>query len=187
MTSKKKITSWKKKDTYTILAPESFDLQPIGTTFAQDTKSLMGRTVDLSLADLTRDRSKQHLKLVFEVFDVKEKNVHTKFKSFTIPAGYLRSKVRRGMGKIDYVSNLKISDSRLRVSVTVLSNQKITVPQKKDMTGKIVEVLDKYSSEKLDQFVSLVLSGKIGTEVYHKIKKIRPVTRVEVWDIRVLP
>ena len=104
----KKISSWKQKSKYTIIAPENFENHELGDTLAKDSKQLIGRTVDVSLRDLVGDKSKQHLKLVFEVNDVEGSKANTQFKAFTANPGYLRSKVRKGSSKIDCVKRIKI-------------------------------------------------------------------------------
>jgi small subunit ribosomal protein S3Ae len=179
-----RISSWKSKRFYTILAPEKFELKEIGTTLTSDPKSLAGRTVDVSLADLTKDRSKQHIKLVFEVHDVKGDKAYTRFKRFEIPVGYMRSKVRKGATKIDYLDTLALADAKVMVRVSVLSSRKISSTKVRDLNLEVRKILEKQGKGKLDEFVQQVIFGKVGTEIYRKLKKITPLSRVEVWEVR---
>ncbi|MDD5111844.1 MAG: hypothetical protein PHG85_04820 [Candidatus Altiarchaeota archaeon] len=182
--AKVKLTGWKQKRPYIIQAPEKFDYHELGTTISSDPKLLIGRTISMSLADLTSDRAKQHLLVVFEVIEVAGDKAKTKFKRFGIQAGYLKSKIRKGMSKIDYQSDLIIADATLRIKIIVLTSQHLTTPKRKDIASSIGRVLAKYKEATLDEFVQQVLFGKIGHDIYKKVKKICPVGRVEVFEIK---
>jgi small subunit ribosomal protein S3Ae len=179
----KTLTSWKSKKLYTILAPENFDNKELGETLASDPKKLIGRTVDISLSELIEDRGKYHLKLVFRVADVKSDKAYTKFKRFFIPTGYLRSKVRKGMSKLDYISDLDFKGEGGRVKIMILTRHKISAEQKTTLRKIVDRVLQSHKSRKLDHLVQLTLFGKLGTEIYKKCKLVLPITRVEVYEI----
>jgi small subunit ribosomal protein S3Ae len=182
--AKSNITSWKQKRPYVIVAPEKFDYQELGVTVASDPKMLVGRTITVSLADLAVDRAKQHLLVVFEICEVAGDKAKTSFKKFALNPGYLKSKVRKGMSKIDYQTELELSDGRLSVKLIILAVQNISSPKNRDIVSSIGRVLAKYKEVKMDEFVQQVLFGKVGTDVYRKIKKICPISRVEVFEVR---
>ena len=102
----KEISSWKQKTLYRIIAPENFESKEVGNTLASDPKNLIGRRIDVSLKELTDDKTKQHLKVILEINDVKEDRALTKFRMFSASQGYLHSNVRKGMSKIDYIGRL---------------------------------------------------------------------------------
>ncbi|MBN2014644.1 MAG: hypothetical protein JW778_05645 [Candidatus Altiarchaeota archaeon] len=183
----KKISAWKQKQKYMIVAPENFDLHELGETFSKDSESLIGRTIDVSLKDLTGDKTKQHLKLVFEIKEVKGNKAHTGFKEFNVNPGYLRSKVRKGSTKIDYVKRMEIEpNKRIQIKVVAVTHETVQTSRDKDMRAKITEILDRYKNTKLDEFVQSTLFGKLGTEIYREIKKIAPIRRVEIEQVRVI-
>lgn len=183
----KKISSWKQKQKYVILAPENFDLHEIGDTIAKDSKSLIGRTIDVSLRDLTGDKTKQYLKLIFEIKEVKGSKAYTRFKEFNVNPGYLRSKVRKGSSKIDYTRRLEIeSDKKIQIKIVAVTHQTVQASRDKEMRVKISEILDRYKNTKIDDFVQATLFGKLGTEIYREIKKIAPVRRVEIEQVKVI-
>ncbi|MFH1126257.1 MAG: 30S ribosomal protein S3ae, partial [Candidatus Altiarchaeota archaeon] len=124
--AKAKLTGWKQKRPYVIQAPEKFEYHELGTTIASDPKLLVGRTVNVSLSDLTNDRSKQHLMVLFEVYEVAGEKAKTRFKKFYISSGYLKSKIRKGVGKIDYQTDLSLQGEKARIKVTVLVPQRVT-------------------------------------------------------------
>jgi len=183
----KKISSWKQKSIYTIVAPENFDFRELGDTIANNPENLIGRTIDVSLRDITGDKTKQHLKIVFEINEVKDKKAYTRFKVFNVNPGYLRSRVRKGTSKIDCIHRIDIEPNlRVQVKVMAVTHQNIKTSRVRDITAKISEILDKYKNTKLDDFIQSTLFGKLGTEIYREIKKIAPVRRVEIEQVKVL-
>jgi len=182
----RKIKSWKNKAFYKILAPENFDFQEIGDTLTDDPKRLIGRTVDVSLRDLTSDNSKQHLKLIFEINDVKGDKAYTRFKKFVVNPGYLRSKVRKGSSKIDYIDNISLDPSGVQVRVMTVTRQNIKTSRKEEIIRIIDEVLKKHEGMKLNDFLQSTLFGKLGTEIYKSVKKIAPIKRVEIEQVSVI-
>ena len=183
---KKKVSSWKAKKVYTLLAPENFEHKEIGTTVADDPQKLIGRSVNVTVGELTKERSKNYLNLVFEIFDVKSDKAHTCFKKFFIPVGYLRSKVRKRTKKIDYMGDIKVGEKKVRLKIMVLSRYKISDVQKRQIKEHIDVALTEHAGDSLDKFVQQTLYGKVGTEIYKKIKLVCPVMRVEVHNIQVL-
>jgi len=184
--AQKSVSQWKQKTAYTILAPENFENHVIGQTIVNDPKNLIGRTIEVSLADLTKDKSKQHSKLIFEINDVRGDRAYTKFKKLDTSMGYIRSKIHKGVSKIDYISDLNISGTKVRLKTMILTNHQITKSQGKDIIVVLKKVLNEHRSTKFDQFIQLILFGKLGTEIYHKIKSICPISRVELWQMRIL-
>ena len=75
----KKKGSWKDKNRYTVLAPEIFNSQEVGTTFSSNSKSVLGRTVNLSLSNLTGDKARQPVRILLEISDVEGNKAKTKF------------------------------------------------------------------------------------------------------------
>lgn len=188
MATKKKAkkSGKKQKALYKITAPESFNQQEIGTTMASGEGSLVGRTVEVSLKDLTGDRSRQHMKLVFVISSVFEKKAKTKFKRFYTNQQYIRSKIRKGTSKINSTANLKLADENVWVKLVTATQQKVNTSKSTDINKKIIETLAKHVNLKINDFVQMAIFGKLGTEVYHEVKRIAPIKRVEVEEIKVV-
>ena len=182
----KEISSWKQKVTYKLIAPENFESQEVGTTLGSDPKNLVGRLVDVSLKELTDDRTKQHLKVVLEVTDVKDDRAMTKFKRFFASQGYLHSKVRKGTSKIDYIGRMELTDSKVRIKIMAVTHKTINSSQKKEILARIRKSVENYKNASLNEFVQATLFGKLGTDIYHNSKSICPISRVEVEEVKVL-
>lgn len=182
----KEMSSWKQKTLYKIVSPENFESREVGCTFASDPQNLIGRRVDISLKELTDDRTKQHLKVILEVVDVKEDKALTRFKIFEANSGYLHSKVRKGMSKIDYIGFINLQDGRVRVKIMAVTHKNIKSSQKKEILARIKKTMEGYQSATLNDFVQATLFGKLGTEIYHNSKNICPISRVEVEEVKIL-
>jgi small subunit ribosomal protein S3Ae len=184
--AKKSVTGWKQKKVYEIVAPDYFDSKPIGETIAEDPSKLKGRTVRASLKDITGDRTKQFLNLVFEVSNVAGSKAHTRFKSFSLSTAYLKSKIRKGMKKVDYIGDVALTDRKIRIKIMIAAGKSTTVSNQIELYQIIKKVLDEHKADNLDKFVQAVVFGKIGTSIYHKAKKVTSISRVEIQEVRVL-
>jgi len=182
----RKISTWKQKKPYVVHAPEYFEGKELGVTLSSDPAKLKGRTIKVPFSDLTGDRSKQHIKVSFEVSELRGENAHTTFKSYGIIPGYLKSKIRRGMGKVDYIQDVTVGGKKARVKVLVLTRNSITRAQKSAIFQRVMDVLKTHESSSFEEFVQLVLFGKMGTEIYHKVKGISPIGRVELYSLRLV-
>ena len=186
MVRKKKISSWKQKKAFNVVSPESFNDQFLGVTLADEPKNIIGRTITVSAKDLTDDRTKQQFNLTFEITDVQDDVAKTKFKKFGVAQGYLRSKIRKRTTKIDYISDAVFSGVKTRVKIMVLGGKRVSREQRKQIMSKIKAILDSHKDNKVDDIVQMVVFGKLGTEIYHNIKTINMIHRVELQEIRVI-
>lgn len=184
--AKKSISAWKQKTAYKILAPENFDFKEIGSTLANNPKLLVGRNIDVSVMDFTGDRSKQQIKLFFEITEVKENKAHTSFKRLETDTGYLRSKTRKGMTKIDYITDVQFQESKTKIKIIVLAHERATASHKRDIKVAVGKALENHKGSRLGDFIPLVVAGKVGTEIYHAVKVICPINRVEIWQVKAL-
>ncbi len=184
MTKKKPIASWKNKKAYTILAPDAFERKEIEDTLADDPKKLIGRTVEISLRDLSGDRSKQHLKLVFEIVETQGGKAFTRAKRFSTSPGYLKSKIRKGMSKLDIQRELALKDDKAQLKMMVLTRGRVQEHQRRDLTRAVDATLNAAQKKlKAEELIQQSLFGKLGTEIYQKLKKIHPIHRVEVFEV----
>ena len=183
MAKKKSVSSWKSKKVYSVVSPENFEEKEIGTSVADDPKKLVGRTVETSLANLTDDRRKQHLKLIFEIVRVDKDVAYTRFKKFYTPVGYLRYKIRKGNTKIEVISDREYSREKLRVKVMVLTRYRVSESVRKEISQVMEDILENHSDNTPEEILQLTLFGKLGTEMYKKARGIAPINRVEVHQI----
>ena len=180
--------SWREKDWYEVLAPPMFGSQKIGETPTVDVAQLQGRVFETTLGDLIEDFSKSHIKLYFQVRELKDKQAVTGFIGHEMARDYIRSQIRRRAGKIDDVATVTTKDGyTLRLKSIVMTLRRVQRSKldviHKDMR-RVVEA--KAAERTLDQFVQEAVLGKLSADIYREVKKYCPIRRVEVYKSRVL-
>jgi len=180
--------TWKEKTWYTIKTPISFGEKEIGETPARDPELLKGRTVEVTMRELTGDFSKQYMKLKFEVDNVAGNIANTKFTGHKTTTDYVRSMIRRGTSRIDAPVYVTTQDDRkIKLHVLAVTTRRAKSSQQKFMRETINELVNNVASEKnFDELVENSVNGRLASEIYHNAKKIYPLKRVEIIKSKVL-
>lgn len=180
--TKKIVDKWKQKEWYTIVAPESFNGIELGETPSDDAGKIIGRRLVTTLRDLKGDYSKSHIKLKFEVYDVKGQKAYTRLVGHEILPGYLKRNIRRQKSLVNAVVEVPTTDGeKLRVKAMIVTKNKVTAEQKKGLrTLAEKEIWMRGTKRRSDQVVQEAIFGKLGAEIYKKAKKMVPVGRVEI-------
>lgn len=182
------IDTWKTKKWYEVLAPKMFGESKVGDTIASDPSELKGRIIETSMRDLTGDFSRQHMKLRFQIVDVKGDKAYTEFRGQSLSRAYMRSQIRRKTTRVEGVTDVETKDGqRLRVKTIALAVGRAQTAQEKlirmIMSERVKEIA---SRSPIDQFVQDVVLGRVATEMYRRANKIYPLKRVEVRKTKVL-
>ena len=180
--------TWKEKSWYTIKTPLLFDEKEIGETLAKDPELLIGRTIEVTMRELTGEFSKQYIKLQFEIDNVAGDNANTKYTGHKTTTDYVRSMIRRGTSRIDTPVIVKTADDReIKFHVLAVTTRRAKSSQQKYMRETITKLLTDIGSEKgFDELVESSVNGKLASEIYHTAKKIYPLKRVEIIKSKVL-
>lgn len=172
----------KQKIWYSLIAPSMFGKKKIAETPADDPEKVLGRTVEVSLQELTGDFAKAHIKLIFKVVEVKGLEAHTVFIGHTTTTDYVKRMARRHKSKIDGVFDVTTKDGkRIRVKPSAYTSKRIQTSQKKAIRAVMKQVIETIAQNNtLEDFVKFMLDGEIGKQTYKLSKPIYPVKRVEV-------
>ncbi len=181
---------WASKKWFTLIAPEYFGYAEVGYTPADSEEKVIGRTVEITLAELTNDYSNQnpYKKLKFKVYKVAGENAYTKFHEFELMRDYLNSLTRRRTSKIEDIVDVTTADGyKLRVKSVAFTVKRCQSSQKRAIRKVMREIVTNAASkEKFVQFLQEAVLGKIPAEIYKNAKKIYPLRRVEIRKIEVL-
>ncbi|CAI1493851.1 30S ribosomal protein S3Ae [Thermococcus nautili] len=179
---------WKMKDWFVIYAPEFFGSKEIGLTPADEPEKVVGRVIETTLRDLTGDFTKSHVKLYFQVYDVKGQNAYTKFKGHTLARSYIRSLVRRRTTRVDGIFNITTKDGyKLRVMGMVIAYRRIQTSQERAIRKIMQDIIYKKAEElNFADFVLQSVNGQIAQEIAKEARKIYPIKRAEIRKIKVL-
>lgn len=162
----------------------------VGITPADDENKVIGRSVEITLAELTNDYSNQnpYKKLIFRVYKVAGENAYTKFHHFELTRDYLNSLIRRRTSKIEDVVDVTTADGYvLRVKPITFTVKRCRTSQKIAIRALMREIVLNYGTkENFVQFLQECVLGRIPSEIYKSAKKIYPLRRAEIRKIELL-
>ncbi len=179
---------WAQKKWFTVLAPSAFGYAEIGMIPANDEESIIGRTVEISFYDISKDISQLQIKLKFQIVRVEDSVVYTQLKLYELTRDYIRSLVRRGTSRVDAIKDVITRDGvRLRVMAMAVTKNRVKTSQRKAIRKIMFELVERRASElTFDEFIQQVVLGNLATEIEIRAKKIYPLKKAEIRKIKVL-
>lgn len=168
------ISKWKQKEWYTILAPKIFQEKEIGETPALSVDQVIGRTLEVNLADLTGDFNYMYTKVKFRVSEVKGKTAYAEVIGHELLRDYVKMQIRRRRSVIRAIFNVKTKDEKsLRITFLAVIQNRINSSQQRAIRKEVVDYIKKKASEQdFDKFIQDVIYGNLAREVTPLIKKI---------------
>ena len=187
MATKRKVDTWKTKKWYKIIAPPSFNEKELGETPSAEPKKLVGRTIKVTLGELTEKRSQQYVGLTFQVHKVTGEHAYTTIIGHELQRGYIGRQARRMKSLVKAIFNVTTKDKQeVEVQVLCLARGGMDETQEKAVRKKIEEVVTAEAKKKaFEEFFQEVVFGKTSAEVFAKVKKIFPITRTEITKSKV--
>ncbi|MDD7478302.1 MAG: 30S ribosomal protein S3ae [Methanomassiliicoccales archaeon] len=187
-TSRKIKDKWKAKEWYKIHAPRMFNEVEIGETPAIDVETIYGRTVDVTVQELTGDFSKQHIKMRFQITGVDGHDAKTSFIGHELTSDYVRRLTRRKKTKTDHVVDVETKDGYvLRIKTMSIADKRIQSSQEEGMRRCIADTLVAIGKENdLSNIIKLIISGEMGRNVAKACHVIIPIKRIEIRKSEVL-
>jgi len=179
---------WKLKKWYQVVAPQAFGSIVVGTTPADDPLKLVGRTIEVTLYDITGDLTQVHVHLYFQVIDVEGDKALTRFRGHELSRDYMRSLIRRKSSKVSCIVDLVTKDSyKIRVNAVALTSYRCKSSQKRAIRKVIYEHLStEIPQMTFDEAVQAIVFGKISQELFEKAHKIYPLRKVEIYKSKLL-
>jgi small subunit ribosomal protein S3Ae len=166
---------WKEKRWVRVLAPDSFNNVPIAYVPITDDENAKGRVIEVTLFDILKGDPSQHqYKIFFQIDKVTKEKATTIFKKYEYAKEFLRSLIRRGSSKINFVLDTKTKDGYIfRIKVIALSHRELNTSRKHALRIIAKEVIEKTVPHMtIDQFVQASCYGKINSDIMAATKKI---------------
>ena len=166
---------WKEKRWVKVLAPDSFNNVPIAYVPITDDENAKGRVIEVTLFDILKGDPSQHqYKIFFQIDKVTKEKATTIFKKYEYAKEFLRSLIRRGSSKINFVLDTKTKDGYIfRIKVIALSHRELNTSRKHALRIIAKEVIEKTVPHMtIDQFVQASCYGKINSDIMAATKKI---------------
>lgn len=179
---------WREKSWYTMIAPSTFGNIEVGDTPAANPKHLVGRKIETTLYAISGDFNQIHIKLYFQVHEVKGNKAYTHFAGHDFTRDYLRSLIRRGSSRIDGIFDVTTKDGyRLRLSAIVFPVRRAKTTQQAAIREIMRKVINRKASRmNFDAFIQECVLGKIGSDIYNKAKVIFPLRKSEIRKSKLL-
>ena len=180
---------WKEKRWVTVFAPESFNNIPIAYVPITSDKTAVGRVVEVTLFDILKGDPSQHqYKLFFQINKVTEEKATTVFKRYEYAKEFLRSLIRRGSSRINFIIDTKTKDGYVfRIKILTLSHRELNTSRKHALRLEAKKQIERIVPQMtIDEFVQAACYGKINSDIMAATKKIIRVRHVGLEKVRLL-
>ena len=180
---------WKEKRWVTVLAPDSFNNIPVAYVPITSDKTAVGRVVEVTLFDILKGDPSQHqYKLFFQINKVTEEKATTVFKRYEYAKEFLRSLIRRGSSRINFVIDTKTKDGYVfRIKILTLSHRELNTSRKRALRLEAKKQIERIVPQMtIDEFVQAACYGKINSDIMAATKKIIRVRHVGLEKVRLI-
>jgi len=180
---------WKEKRWVTVLAPDSFNNIPVAYVPITSDKTAVGRVVEATLFDILKGDPSQHqYKLFFQIDKVTEEKATTVFKRYEYAKEFLRSLIRRGSSRINFVIDTKTKDGYVfRIKILTLSHRELNTSRKRALRLEAKKQIERIVPQMtIDEFVQAACYGKINSDIMAATKKIIRVRHVGLEKVKLL-
>ena len=180
---------WREKKWITVLAPDSFNNVKVAYVPITDDKSAIGRIIDLTLFDILKgDQSQHQYKIFFQIDKVQGDRATTIFKKFEYAKEFLRSMVRRGSSKINFIIDAKTKDGYIfRLKVIILTHKQLNTSRKHALRLLAKDIIEKTVPQmNIDEFVQATCYGKINSDIMAAAKKLIRIRHVGLEKVKLV-
>ena len=180
---------WREKRWVTVNAPDSFNNVPIGYVPITDDENASGRVIEITLFDILKGDPSQHqYKLYFQIHKVDGEKASTIFKRFEYSKEFLRSLVRRGSSKINFIIDIKTKDGYVfRVKVLALTHRPLNTSRQHALRIIARDVINKTVPEMtIDEFVQATCYSKINSDIMAAFKRVIKVRHVGLEKVKLI-
>ena len=180
---------WREKRWVNVNAPDSFNNVPIAYVPITDDENALGRVIEITLFDILKGDPSQHqYKLYFQINKIDGENASTIFKRFEYSKEFLRSLVRRGSSKINFIVDIKIKDGYIfRVKIIALTYKPLNTSRKHALRIIARDVINNTVPEMtIDQFVQATVYSKINSDLMAAFKRVIKVRHVGLEKVKLI-
>ena len=180
---------WREKRWVNVNAPDSFNNVPIAYVPITDDENASGRVIEITLFDILKGDPSQHqYKLYFQINKVDGENASTIFKRFEYSKEFLRSLVRRGSSKINFIIDIKTKDGYVfRIKIIALTHRALNTSRKHALRIIARDIINKTVPEMtIDQFVQATVYSKINSDLMAAFKRVIKVRHVGLEKVKLI-
>ena len=180
---------WREKKWVTVSAPDSFNNVPIAYVPITDEKNAEGRVLEVTLYDILKGDPSQHqYKMYFQINKVEGDKATTIFKRYEYSKEFLRSLIRRGSSRINFIIDIKTKDGYVfRIKVLALTHRQLNTSRKHALRLIARDVINNTIPQMtVDQFVQATCYSKINSDIMAAFKKVIRVRHVGLEKVKLI-
>jgi small subunit ribosomal protein S3Ae len=180
---------WREKRWVTLHAPDSFNNIDLGYIPITDDENAAGRVIEKTLWDILKGDPSQHqYKLYFQINKIDGDKALTIFKRWEYSKEFLRSLVRRGSSKINFVIDIKTKDGYIfRMKIIALTHRQLNTSRKHALRLIAKDVIEKTVPDMtIDQFVQATCYSKINSDLMAAFKRVIRVRHVGLEKVKLI-
>jgi small subunit ribosomal protein S3Ae len=180
---------WREKKWVTVSAPDSFNNVPIAYVPITDEEGAIGRVLEVTLYDILKGDPSQHqYKIYFQINKIEGDKATTIFKRYEYSKEFLRSLVRRGSSKINFIIDIKTKDGYVfRIKILALTHRQLNTSRKHALRLIARDVINNTVPQMtIDQFVQATCYSKINSDIMAAFKKVIRVRHVGLEKVKLI-
>ncbi len=179
---------WKNKLWLDIKSPDYIDEKILGITPTSDLETVVGRTVKISLMDLTNSFKDLNYQLIFRISEVRGNTARTEFFGQELSRDFRRSQIRNHRSQIEGIYNLKLNDnSKVRVKTFVVTPMRAHSSIKKAIRDEVGSKLEELCSEmNFPAFVNKLITYELTNELRPIAEDMFPIKILEISKVKVI-
>jgi len=180
---------WREKKWVTVVAPDSFNNVPIAYVPITSEETAKGKVIEVTLYDILKGDPSQHqYKMYFQIDKVEGDKATTIFKRYEYAKEFLRSLIRRGSSKIEYVLDVKTKDGYIfRIKVLGLTHRPLNTSRQRAFRLIAKDVMEKTVPQmSIDQFVQATCYGKINSDIMGAAKRVIRMRHVGLEKVKLI-
>lgn len=126
--------------------------------------------------------------MYFQIDKVEGEKASSIFKRFEYSKEFLRSLVRRGSSKVNFIIDVKTKDGYIfRIKVIALTHRQLNTSRKHSLRLIARDIINKTVPEmNIDQFVQATCYGKINSDIMAAAKKVIRIRHVGLEKVKLV-
>lgn len=171
-----------KKQWYEIVAPKMFGERVVGETLAVDPKQLVGRKVQVSIVEVSKDFSRFFVKLNFKITDVSGTKAATKLVGHDVMSERIYRMVQRHVRRVDVIQDVVTKDGvKVRVKTVFTLARRVNSALKTAARKVAFDFIEKTAKTmNFDDLMQSVIKGDVQHRLRRECSKVYPVANVEI-------
>ena len=182
-------TNGKKRNGLTCIAPDSFNNVNIGYVPITDDENAKGRILEVTLWDILKGDPSQHqYKIIFQIDNVTDNKAKTIFKRYEYSKEFLRSLIRRGSSKVNFIIDAETKDNYVfRIKMVALTHRQLNTSRQRQLRLIAKDVIEKtVPTMDIDGFVQATCYGKINSDIMAAAKKVIKLRHVGLEKVKLI-